>query len=233
MASVSLRSTARLKMYQPADRRADCDHENTTISSLSPVRIKVNFHSQNIYHYSCWSQEGGPIRDVIEIPGRHVMESFIFDPYAIMSQDFIAGVLSRLDVDEQYHDRIGPRVITYARRAAELAISINRNAMPIRVDVTIVRKIVMEESTMERWMLRRAQEFGYRMVPTSKAAITGLGKTTVEVGGNDCTICLEEIAEGSEVARLPCAHVFHGKCIAAWLERSHYCPLCRFEMPTD
>ncbi|KAL3369824.1 hypothetical protein AABB24_007047 [Solanum stoloniferum] len=50
---------------------------------------------------------------------------------------------------------------------------------------------------------------------------------------DDCLVCLDEIGEETQVLRLPCSHMFHGDCITKWLENSHYCPLCRFQMPTD
>lgn len=58
--------------------------------------------------------------------------------------------------------------------------------------------------------------------------------------GRTCTVCLEEFGSGGgdgiagtpRASRMPCGHVFHEECIVAWLNRSHYCPVCRFEMPT-
>ncbi|MBA0762272.1 hypothetical protein Gotri_011912 [Gossypium trilobum] len=58
-------------------------------------------------------------------------------------------------------------------------------------------------------------------------------RTKVEAGEEDCMICLEELKVGFEASRLPCSHVFHGDCMEKWLKQSHYCPICRFEMPTD
>ncbi|CAB4264576.1 unnamed protein product [Prunus armeniaca] len=49
---------------------------------------------------------------------------------------------------------------------------------------------------------------------------------------DSCTVCMEEFNGGSEVACMPCSHVFHDKCIRTWLRQSHYCPVCRFEVPT-
>ncbi|KAB2068661.1 hypothetical protein ES319_A08G046900v1 [Gossypium barbadense] len=49
----------------------------------------------------------------------------------------------------------------------------------------------------------------------------------------DCMICLEELEVGFYASRMPCSHTFHGDCIEKWLKQSHYCPLCRFEMPTN
>ncbi|CAL2231659.1 unnamed protein product [Prunus armeniaca] len=49
---------------------------------------------------------------------------------------------------------------------------------------------------------------------------------------DSCIVRMEEYNEGSEVACMPCSHVFHDKCIRTWLRQSHYCPVCRFEVPT-
>ncbi|GFP94487.1 E3 ubiquitin-protein ligase ring1-like [Phtheirospermum japonicum] len=49
--------------------------------------------------------------------------------------------------------------------------------------------------------------------------------------GAHCSICLEEIVRGGEGLFMPCCHVFHEDCIKKWLRTSHYCPVCRFEMP--
>ncbi|OMO59948.1 Zinc finger, RING-type [Corchorus capsularis] len=48
-----------------------------------------------------------------------------------------------------------------------------------------------------------------------------------------CVVCLEQLAEvGSQVSQMPCSHQFHTACIQTWLNNSHYCPLCRYELPT-
>ncbi|EOY02003.1 Uncharacterized protein TCM_011767 [Theobroma cacao] len=48
---------------------------------------------------------------------------------------------------------------------------------------------------------------------------------------DECVICLEELKVGSDASQMPCSHTFHGDCIEKWLKQSHYCPICRFEMP--
>jgi hypothetical protein len=48
-----------------------------------------------------------------------------------------------------------------------------------------------------------------------------------------CTVCLEPIAEGSELAKLNCGHKsFHKKCLNDWFVRcqNKTCPLCRFQI---
>ncbi|XP_015054997.2 E3 ubiquitin-protein ligase SDIR1-like [Solanum pennellii] len=73
------------------------------------------------------------------------------------------------------------------------------------------------------------------MVPASKSSIELLEPVEAnERNSNDeCLVCLDELGEETQVVRLPCSHMFHAECITKWLENSHYCPLCRFEMPTN
>jgi len=49
------------------------------------------------------------------------------------------------------------------------------------------------------------------------------------INETDCSICLNEFAEGEKVSPLHCniKHVYHEKCIGAWLKRSPICPLCK------
>ena len=48
-----------------------------------------------------------------------------------------------------------------------------------------------------------------------------------------CSICLMEINEGMESILLPCAHIFHEKCITQWLKIHNTCPLCRYELSNN
>merc|ERR1712129_12519 len=40
-----------------------------------------------------------------------------------------------------------------------------------------------------------------------------------------CQICLEELAEGEEVANLPCGHIFHRSCVERWFQVRNTCPM--------
>ncbi|XP_058221358.1 uncharacterized protein LOC131331438 [Rhododendron vialii] len=53
-----------------------------------------------------------------------------------------------------------------------------------------------------------------------------------EDGKEKCSICLEEFAVGSRMARLTCSHLYHGDCVLKWLKRSNACPLCRAHVPS-
>ena len=51
----------------------------------------------------------------------------------------------------------------------------------------------------------------------------------------DCSICLEPIKEGSEIAIMPCpgSHCFHDSCITKWLRTRGTCPVCRFTLEVE
>ncbi|KAK8717881.1 hypothetical protein V6N13_045134 [Hibiscus sabdariffa] len=94
------------------------------------------------------------------------------------------------------------------------------------------------ESSMTRALAESRREFednNYGMLPANKASVEKMVKRVIvedgEKGG--CMVCLEELGVGFHASRLPCSHIFHGDCIGKWLDQSHYCPICRFEMPTD
>ncbi|KAG6571896.1 E3 ubiquitin-protein ligase MPSR1, partial [Cucurbita argyrosperma subsp. sororia] len=79
---------------------------------------------------------------------------------------------------------------------------------------------------------------GCGMVPACGGAV---GKMLRRLEREDevdgiCVICLDELKNkkkknGRFGLQMPCLHVFHGNCIEDWLKNSHYCPICRFEVP--
>uniref|UniRef100_A0A7N0VAU0 RING-type domain-containing protein n=1 Tax=Kalanchoe fedtschenkoi TaxID=63787 RepID=A0A7N0VAU0_KALFE len=53
-----------------------------------------------------------------------------------------------------------------------------------------------------------------------------------EADCSDCVVCLYKLRRGERVRRLECRHVFHKKCLDAWLKQLHFtCPLCRSPVP--
>lgn len=42
-----------------------------------------------------------------------------------------------------------------------------------------------------------------------------------------CPVCLEGFKAGDELVALPCVHLFHVECVAAWLENKVACPTCQ------
>ncbi|KDP30180.1 hypothetical protein JCGZ_16962 [Jatropha curcas] len=46
----------------------------------------------------------------------------------------------------------------------------------------------------------------------------------------ECTICLERFKSCETLLHLPCAHKFHCRCLAPWLENNAHCPCCRMQI---
>ncbi|MCD7462053.1 hypothetical protein HAX54_047664 [Datura stramonium] len=126
--------------------------------------------------------------------------------------------------EDQHHSII-------ERTARQLQRIMTRNTLGVCVDVTLVINHVCDGG-----ILIASDELSMDgMVPASKSSIEMLELMKVDERNikDECMVCLDEIGKESEVLCLPCSHMFHGECILKWLEKSHYCPLCRFEMPTD
>jgi len=73
------------------------------------------------------------------------------------------------------------------------------------------------------------------LAPAAISAMPGVGKVGSpeedQLCGEDCPICLCELAEGDEVRRMrACGHTFHRSCIDLWLVRCANCPLCKSEV---
>ncbi|KAG1338231.1 E3 ubiquitin-protein ligase SIRP1 [Cocos nucifera] len=72
----------------------------------------------------------------------------------------------------------------------------------------------------------------YGTPPAQKEAVNAL--PTVKIEENmGCSVCLEDVAIGTEVKEMPCKHKFHNGCILPWLELHSSCPVCRFQLPAD
>ncbi|OQR96603.1 hypothetical protein ACHHYP_14628 [Achlya hypogyna] len=52
----------------------------------------------------------------------------------------------------------------------------------------------------------------------------------VRLNSRECVICQVDIANGSQVIRMPCQHMFHSECLGQWLNIRNSCPICRVEI---
>ncbi|POO00526.1 43kDa postsynaptic protein [Trema orientale] len=63
----------------------------------------------------------------------------------------------------------------------------------------------------------------YNMPPTDQTMSSG-AVLDIEYS---CMVCMESFHYTSGGQRIPCGHVYHANCIAAWLSVCDSCPLCR------
>ena len=50
----------------------------------------------------------------------------------------------------------------------------------------------------------------------------------------ECSICLDDMYNNTDVITLECNHMFHKKCINDWFREKHDCPQCRnYALPTE
>ncbi|KAI3696241.1 hypothetical protein L1987_79252 [Smallanthus sonchifolius] len=56
----------------------------------------------------------------------------------------------------------------------------------------------------------------------------------VDPAESECVVCLNRLADGEHVRKLPCRHVFHKDCFDGWLDHLNFnCPLCRLPLVSD
>lgn len=95
----------------------------------------------------------------------------------------------------------------------------------------------VEEPFLERALMASREQAERLFKPVVRATDSSIKKLEdVIVGDRErgpCPVCLENFIVGSHVTRMPCSHMFHGTCILSWLNKSHVCPLCRFQLPSE
>lgn len=64
-------------------------------------------------------------------------------------------------------------------------------------------------------------------LPTEQYSIPKSASKTNKSEVESCNICMEDLADGHEMRRLPCFHTFHKHCIDRWLQINKVCPICR------
>ncbi|KAL2504106.1 E3 ubiquitin-protein ligase RNF43-like [Abeliophyllum distichum] len=117
------------------------------------------------------------------------------------------------------------------------SMSPGNNLLLMHVNVQVVHRRIYETDIFQGVLQQSMDESNVcSMVPASDSSIKSLKRTRIDYENNcakSCIVCLEEFSKESKTICMPCSHLFHGNCIKQWLRTSHYCPICRFEMPTS
>ncbi len=67
--------------------------------------------------------------------------------------------------------------------------------------------------------------------PPGRAAVPTVVTLKIGERATECSICQEGFAEGEEVLKLACRHLYHAHCVTEWLHAHNTCPLCRLQLP--
>ncbi|KAK9995998.1 hypothetical protein SO802_020684 [Lithocarpus litseifolius] len=164
--------------------------------------------------------------------------SFCLTKHELMLHDngaVLCSLFRGLNIPEEFHG-------TLLQLIATIAASAGTSRMPIFVDSlkTFTVMVMPQYSShvyevLDTVILESMEDYEPKPTPATKSSVRALEKFRFQQGSSsvqECSICLEEFQNGSKVTRMPCSHVYHGKCIFKWLKTSHSCPLCRYPMPT-
>ncbi|KAL2498242.1 Ubiquitin--protein ligase [Abeliophyllum distichum] len=122
--------------------------------------------------------------------------------------------------------------------ARSKSISPNNNLLLLDVDTKVVNDHILDETSVFEDVVQQSLEEsdGDSMVPAKDSSIKSLERKIIDdqnINSGSCMICLDEFPIGSKAICMPCSHMFHSSCLKKWLRTSHYCPICRFEIPTN
>ncbi|XWS35841.1 hypothetical protein CRYUN_Cryun20dG0030700 [Craigia yunnanensis] len=149
-----------------------------------------------------------------------VDESLKFLPTVIVP-DFIS---SAWEIDSDPFN-LGRKVIKLIVKAL---VEMSTNDEVDRVIESLNTLDFMPVSRSSIQALKRAKWGGEGHLPFKKSSILLESLSSKK----ECSICLDEFSKGDEVASMTCGHVYHDGCIVKWLETSHLCPLCWYQMPS-
>jgi hypothetical protein len=83
-----------------------------------------------------------------------------------------------------------------------------------------ILRLEPDESVLHVFKKLKPGHFIKKHLPSHK-------KPTSEHLADTCSICLDLYTTNTYVRTLPCAHMFHKKCVDKWLKKTFQCPYCR------
>ncbi|KAF3431425.1 hypothetical protein FNV43_RR26156 [Rhamnella rubrinervis] len=213
-------------------------------SSLNPSQVSMEFvYKTYRSHVHVDSYDEFHILSQFE-EFKHTI--FLFCPCIFCDPSALYPVLSSLQIDPNVHQQIADKILACGNW---LLSSCNDDGDGGRVFSLVVN------ITRTRILYWFDKEY---MAPATKQSIKEVSDKLVRVVGNEeeggddhdvcsnsgrvvksicenetCGVCLDKFCIGTYACEMPCSHIFHPNCIVTWLNKSHYCPLCRFEMPTN
>ncbi|XP_026383567.1 RING-H2 finger protein ATL77-like [Papaver somniferum] len=160
----------------------------------------------------------------------------------VTSSLFITGILTQMNAPRGAEPVIIPFLQSFFTNVAQDDNNMGRNLIVVTVGIGFNTTIFCEGGDMIDEVLNgngRPCDFIFRhsiFLSAFPRFPVAFGAVVIEpYGGPEptmvCSICLEEVPTGTQVACLACEHKFHLACVWRWFMRSISCPLCRFRLP--
>ncbi|KAL2543721.1 E3 ubiquitin-protein ligase [Forsythia ovata] len=202
------------------------------------VQVNIDF-TFNLMLRTTYLGDNEPIVTEVEVP--EVSESISIAPDEFLcynkTQETMYEVLRTWPIlDSRCRNLI--KNVFFTGKAIAKSMSPGKNLLHLQVDIKVFHRRTYDDTHVFEGPIEQPTEESnrYSMVPASDSAIKSLKRKRIDDENNgvqNCMVCLDEFLKGSKVISMPCSHVFHSNCIKTWLITSHYCPICRFEMPTN
>ncbi|KAG7946561.1 hypothetical protein I3843_14G046000 [Carya illinoinensis] len=163
----------------------------------------------------------------------HVLRDLVLQEST--SRSAISDMLYVVRVPLEIQEFMVHKISTCARDVVRQTQYMGRRDLEMRVTIR-VSQCINEESLRPNYTQKSRQAMEYYVLGLSartvpKSWIEALEKVEIEgISDRQCAICLEELSGPEGTRMMPCLHLFHEDCIRKWLERSLFCPLCRFKL---
>ncbi|CAH9093269.1 unnamed protein product [Cuscuta europaea] len=217
--------------------------------SPNPNHLRFDFGWKTMHHYYSFPEDGSPPRPVHTVTDPWDAVSYDIDRRGFATDDEYSrrAVIRLLQHSKSWEDE---NLVNWIVWRARQILAANEWCGGVVLRMIAQRVHACYESVLVRGVLGRSfEEANVGMRPASQWAIDSLERVCFgedeeeeqDYGGGgkfQCSVCMEDedlrwACREKGVLKMPCSHLFHGDCIIPWLNNSHYCPLCRFEMPVQ